>query len=126
MVAILGLLWLIGEPHLKNYIAEAIIQYDNKKKEEASSKVPLRALLSHKMEVADDEVHIELGKTYRTYKKEKNVIARIDSLCSVIKYLESEIQLNLDAIKLNYKDINQLNKESDNFRKQLDKHGLFH
>ena len=64
VTAILILLGLIGEPFLDQYIET--------KMEEArimdSSKVKLRKLLSDKMGVDEDDVHIEIGKMYRDVK----------------------------------------------------------
>ena len=123
VAAILGLLWLIGEPHLKNYIDGEIDRYDQVKKAEDLNKVQLRRLLSEKMQVADDEVHIELGKTY---KQDKRLAIVIDSLEKKIVILEKKVADNYNEIGLNYGDIKKLNKDNEHFRKQLDKHGLFH
>jgi hypothetical protein len=117
VVAILGLLWLLGEPHLKTYIDNEIEVYDGKQKAEDSKKVKLRKLLSDKMGVADDEVHIELG---HQYKNEKALASRVDSLLVIVEHLEGEIKLNLSALQLNYTDIKAINK------KLSDNHGLFH
>ena len=111
VAAILGLLWLIGEPHLKTYINDNIEQYDIEQKEANSKKVKLRTLLSTKMGVADDEVHIELGKQY---KNEKKLHFKLDSLGSEIEFLRKEIDLNLESIKLNYRDIQSLQTSVQN------------
>jgi hypothetical protein len=116
VVAILGLLWLLGEPHLKNYIIENIEVYDKAEKDEDSKKVKLRKLLSEKMDIDEDEVHIELSKLY---KEERRMTHKIDSLSNKIKYLEGEIKLNLNSLQMNYSDIKEINAK-------LSKHGLFH
>ena len=99
--AILAMLWFIGEPALEDYVDTHIKAYEQRKKEEVSNKVKLRTLLSDKMGVADDEVHIELGKIY---KDEKKVKADLDSL-------KKEVDLNKRAMQLNYKDIEELQKK---------------
>lgn len=120
VMAILGLLWLLGEPFLEDYVDNHISTYDERKKEEDSQKVGLRHLLGGKMEVADDEVHIELGKVYKHYNKEEvKIIKKIDSL-------QKEIELNYHEIGVNITDIHKLKEDNKHFRKQLDKHGLFH
>lgn len=120
--AILAFLWLIGEPFLEDYVDTHIEAYDKKKVEDDSKKAKLRRLLGEKMGVDDDEVHIELGHLYKN-EKSKDLI--IDSLIGRTKYLENEIKLNLEAIQLNYQDIKRLDKETDNLRQHLDRHGLF-
>ena len=120
VMAILGLLWLLGEPFLEDYVDNHISTYDERKKEEDSQKVSLRHLLGDKMQVADDEVHIELGKVYKSYSKDElKLVRKIDSL-------EKEIKLNYNEIGININDIQKLKDDNKHFRKQLDKHGLFH
>lgn len=70
LMAILTCLGFLGKPFLDDYIDAHIEAY----KVEASSKVKLRKLLSDKMGVDEDEVHIELG---RMYKKESNIVREI-------------------------------------------------
>ena len=65
LMAILTLVGFIGEPFLEDYVNSRIEGYEEKRRIEESNKVPLRKLLSDKMGVADDEVHIELGKAYK-------------------------------------------------------------
>ena len=103
VAAILGLLWLIGEPFLEDYVDGHIRSYDERMKEEQTNSVSLRHLLSDKMGVSDDEVHIELGKTYKKVKNEKDVLHIIDSLAR-------EINLNYQEIGVNIKDINALKR----------------
>jgi hypothetical protein len=105
VAAILGLLWLLGEPHLKTYIDKEIEVYDGKQKAEDSKKVKLRKLLSDKMGVADDEVHIELGQQY---KQEKELAAKVDSLAN-------QIDINKRAMQLNYQDIKNINYTIDSY-----------
>jgi len=64
MIALIGFL---GKPFLDDHIDEHIEAY----KTEASTKQKLRKLLSEKMGVDEDEVHIEIGKMYK--KKDKIV-----------------------------------------------------
>ena len=99
--AILAMLWFIGEPALEDYVRAQIKVHEEEQKEENSKKVKLRTLLSYKMGVADDEVHIELGKFY---KDEKMVKATLDSL-------KKEIKLNQISMQLNYADIENLKRE---------------
>ena len=96
--AILAMLWFIGEPALEDYVEAHIKIHEEEQKEVNSKKVKLRTLLSDKMNVASDEVHIELGKLY---KKEKKVKAALDSL-------KKEVNLNTISMQLNYKDIQDL------------------
>lgn len=100
VMAILGFLWLMGEPFLEDYVDNHISTYDERKKEEDSKKVGLRHLLGDKMEVADDEVHIELGKMYKHYSKEElKIIHKIDSLCNEVKLNYTEIGVNIRDVK---------------------------
>jgi hypothetical protein len=119
VAAILGLLWLIGEPHLRTYIDNEIELYDSKKKEENSKKVKLRTLLGEKMGIDDDEVHIEIG---HQYKKEKVLYKTIDSLEQVIGKLKTEDRALLNDINANYQDILDL---QDKLNQANKKHGLF-
>ena len=98
--AILAMLWFIGEPALEDYVKAQIKIHEERQKEVNSKKVKLRTLLSDKMNVADDEVHIELGKAY---KHEKKIKSKLDSL-------EKEVNLNARSMQLNYKDIKVLTK----------------
>ena len=123
IVAVIGLLWLIGEPALEKYTDERIDLYQQKRTEENSNKVKLRTLLSEKMEVADDEVHIELGKTY---KKDKLIVRELDSIKDVLRALKLKTDNNYTEIGLNYSDIQDLYKKESNLRGKLEKHGLFH
>lgn len=109
MATILGLLWLIGEPFLEDYVDSHIENYDAIQKESNTKKVKLRTLLSEKMGIDVDEVHIELGKTY---KQDKKIIKKIDSL-------QTEIELNLESIKLNYQDINAINRKIESIQGSL-------
>ena len=127
IMAILTLLWFIGEPALERYVDGHIDEYELKKKEEASGKVKLRHLLGDKMEVADDEVHIEIG---RMYKKEQTLYVTIDSLQERTSTLERKLAAikhtsdgNYKEIGLNYRDIKKLQKKMD---KAEETHGLFH
>lgn len=103
VMAILTLLAFLGKPHLVEFIDNEIEEYDEKKKEEDSGKAKLRTLLGHKMGVEDDEVHIELGKTYKKVMSEQDLIRKIDSL-------EREVKLNYAEIGVNIKDIKNLKK----------------
>jgi len=127
IMAILTLLWFIGEPALERYVDSHISAYEERKEEEASDKVSLRHLLGSKMEIADDEVHIELG---RMYLKEKTLYSSIDSLTAKNKELERRLRAvkitsdkNWEETTLNYRDIKKLQKKMD---KADQTHGLFH
>ena len=98
--AILAMLWFIGEPALEDYVKAQIKVHEEEQKEVNSKKVKLRTLLSDKMGVASDEVHIELGKIY---KGEKKVKATLDSL-------KKEVNLNKLAMQLNFADIEIITK----------------
>ena len=99
--AILAMLWFIGEPALEDYVEAHIKIHEEEQKEANSKKVKLRTLLSDKMDVASDEVHIELGKLY---KKEKKVKVTLDSL-------KKEVGLNTISMQLNYKDIQDIQEK---------------
>jgi len=101
--AILAMLWFIGEPALEDYVKAQIKVHEEEQKEVNSKKVKLRTLLSYKMDVASDEVHIELGKTYRS---EKKVKVTLDSL-------KKEVNLNKLAMQLNFSDIEEIIKRLD-------------
>lgn len=119
IMAILTLLWFIGEPALERYVDTHISTYEGRKAEEDSKKVKLRHLLSTKMGVDDDEVHIEIGNVYKKVMAEPNIKHVLDSL-------GREVELNYHEIGVNTEAINKLQKDNKYFRKQLDKHGLFH
>jgi hypothetical protein len=127
ITAIIALLWLIGEPALEGYVDSHINTYEERRSEEEkaknSDKIPFRHLLGGKMEVADDEVHIELGRMYQNEGVLKHKIdslqIRIISLDRKIKSLETKSAQNYNEIGLNYADIKKINKK-------LEKHGLFH
>jgi len=82
MMGLCVAVWFFGEPFLEDYVSSHIEQYEEKHKQELSSKVKLRSLLSSKMGCDIDEVHIEIGKMYR---EEKTVRTSIDSLDASIK-----------------------------------------
>ena len=127
LMAILTLLWFIGEPALERYVDSHISAYEERKAEEATHKVKLRHLLGDKMEIADDEVHIELG---RMYKKEQTLYITIDSLQEKLNAVERKLAAvrstsdkNYKESLLNYRDIKKLQKKMDKAEEQ---HGLFH
>jgi hypothetical protein len=70
IIATLTALWFFGEPFLEDYVESHFDTYELKHEEENSKKVKLRNLLSDKMGVAPDEVHIELGRMYQSEKPE--------------------------------------------------------
>lgn len=119
IVAVIGLLWLIGEPALEKYTDERIDLYQQKRIEENSNKVKLRTLLSEKMEVADDEVHIELGKTY---KQDKHIVRTLDSLERVITALKTSQANDHKDIALNYGDILDIQEKIATANQR---HGIF-
>lgn len=119
IMAILTLLWFIGEPALERYVDTHISTYEERKAEEDSKKVKLRHLLGTKMGVDDDEVHIEIGHVYKKVMSEADAKRTLDSL-------KKEVELNYYEIGMNIKAIKKLQEDNKHFRKQLDKHGLFH
>jgi hypothetical protein len=72
IVATLGSVWFFGEPFLEDYVESHIDAYELKHKEENSKKEKLRKLLSDKMLIPQDEVHIELGRMYQNEIGERN------------------------------------------------------
>jgi hypothetical protein len=81
IVPIVTLLLAAIEPFAEDYIDNRIDLIFQQQKEKDSSKESLRKLLSNKMGVDTDEVHIELGRMYTSEKEFKNNIATlIDSL----------------------------------------------
>jgi hypothetical protein len=81
IVPIVTLLLAAIEPFAEDYIDNRIDLIFQQQKEKDSSKESLRKLLSNKMGVDTDEVHIELGRMYTSEKEFKNNIAiLIDSL----------------------------------------------
>jgi hypothetical protein len=103
VMAIFALVGFLGKPHMIDFIDNEIEAYDERKKEEDAGKVKLRRLLGHKMGVEDDEVHIELGKTYKKVMAEKDLSRLVDSLTK-------EVELNYYEIGQNIKDIKALKK----------------
>ena len=95
--AILAMLWFIGEPALERYVEAQIGVHEEEMKLGESNKIKLRALLSDKMGIPSDEVHIELGQHYRN---RNIIISNIDSLKKEILRLK---RFNKAVIKeLNY------------------------
>jgi hypothetical protein len=81
IVPIVTLLLAAIEPFAEDYIDNRIDLIFQQQKQIDSSKESLRKLLSNKMGVDADEVHIELGRMYTSEKEFKNNIAiLIDSL----------------------------------------------
>jgi len=107
VMAILTVIGFIGKPHLTEFIDAEIQAYDLIQQEKSSNKVKLRHLLSGKMGVADDEVHIKLGEQY---KNEKVLINRVDSLhVEIIRLKQKNIRL-IEDINDNYSDILKLRR----------------
>ena len=80
LMAILGLFWFIGEPALERYVEAQIQLHEDNRKQEPSG-VKLRELLGYKMGVANDEVHIEIG---RQYKHQKMLVNEVDSISKIV------------------------------------------
>lgn len=93
MVALCTALWFFGEPYLEDYVDNHIEVYDQKLAEEKSSKVKLRTLLAGKMGVEEDEVHIELGRLYKT-EESKFLQSKQD-----VNYVESKLTKELKELK---------------------------
>ena len=81
VVPIVTLLLAAIEPFAEDYIDKRIDLIFKEQKEKDSSKESLRKLLSNKMGVDTDEVHIELGRMYTSEKAfKKSIAVLIDSL----------------------------------------------
>lgn len=81
IVPIVTLLLAAIEPFAEDYIDKRIDLIFKEQKEKDSSKESLRKLLSNKMGVDADEVHIELGRMYTSEKAfKKSIAVLIDSL----------------------------------------------
>jgi hypothetical protein len=81
VVPIVTLLLAAIEPFAEDYIDKRIDLIFKEQKEKDSSKESLRKLLSNKMGVDRDEVHIELGRMYTSEKAfKKSIAVLIDSL----------------------------------------------
>ena len=108
MAVIVGL-WFFGETHFNNkvderinlflkspemqiYIDNVITKHEAEQTKTNSKKVKLRKLLANKMAVAEDEVHIEIGKLYKAEPEqiEANNL-KIKELKNRIKILENKI-----------------------------------
>jgi hypothetical protein len=80
-IPIVTLLLAAIEPFAEDYIDNRIDLIFQQQKQIDSSKESLRKLLSNKMGVDTDEVHIELGRMYTSEKEFKsNIAILIDSL----------------------------------------------
>jgi len=93
IVATLVSVWFFGEPFLEDYVENHFEAYDIKHKKENSQKVKLRKLLSDKMDVDEDEVHIELGRMYQAEKVSKD---KRNKIIKEIKYLYPQTVLNYE------------------------------
>jgi predicted RNase H-related nuclease YkuK (DUF458 family) len=58
-------LGFIAKPFLDDYIDEHIEAHREVVKEEESNKQSFRSLLAPKMDIDEDEIHIELGRMYK-------------------------------------------------------------
>ncbi len=81
IIPVVTLLLAAIEPFAEDYIDKRIDLIFKEQKEKDSSKQSLRKLLSNKMGVDTDEVHIELGRMYTSEKAfKKSIAVLIDSL----------------------------------------------
>jgi len=81
IIPIVTILLAAIEPFAEDYIDKRIDLIFKEQKEKDSSKESLRKLLSKKMGIDVDEVHIELGKLYTSEKAfKRNIAIIIDSL----------------------------------------------
>ncbi len=81
IVPIVTLLLAAIEPFAEDYIDKRIDLTFKEQKQKDTSKESLRKLLSNKMNIDTDEVHIELGRLYTSEKAFKRSITNlIDSL----------------------------------------------
>lgn len=81
VMAMISLTVYLGEPFLEDYVNDQVDLHIKELKAEDSSKESLRKLLSNKMGVDVDEVHIELGKLYSKEEEFKNnIVNLIDSI----------------------------------------------
>jgi len=93
MVALCTAMWFFGEPFLEDYVESHFEEYDSKKeaeyKHKESQRISFRSLLSDKMSVDNDEVHIELGRLYKSEKIERK--AMYNYIDSIYKKLKKQI-----------------------------------
>jgi len=75
IISLCGSLWFFGEPFLERYVNNKIQQERTRIETEDKGKVKLRKLLSDKMGIPADEVHIEIG---RLYQDEEEIWEEID------------------------------------------------
>lgn len=81
IVPVVTILLAAIEPFAEDYIDKRIDLIFKEQKEKDSSKQSLRKLLSNKMGIDTDEVHIELGRMYTSEKAfKKSIVVLIDSL----------------------------------------------
>lgn len=102
IVATLTAIWFFTEPFLEDYIQEHFETYDSRKKEEwkerKSNIVSLTTLLSEKMGVDEDEVHIEIGKLYNSG---NNTLLKIEENNQKLKvYSDSLKTLKIEILKM--------------------------
>lgn len=81
IVPIVTLLLAAIEPFAEDYIDKRIDLTFKEQKQKDTSKESLRKLLSNKMNIDTDEVHIELGRLYTSEKAfKRSITTLIDSL----------------------------------------------
>ena len=56
----------INSAEFNKFVDQTITEYEEKHKQKNTSTVSLRKLLADKMGVDEDEVHIEIGRFYKT------------------------------------------------------------
>jgi len=82
----------VDSPDFKYLVDKVISDYEEELKNKDSSKIGLRKLLADKMGIAEDEVHIELG---RMFKAEKILFKDLKiELKRVIKRYHPELNIN--------------------------------
>jgi predicted metalloendopeptidase len=85
MMAIIGLVAFLAKPFLAEFVDTHIETYDQAKKEEDSKKEKLRKLLGGKMGIEEDEVHIEIGKMYKSEKEKEQAIEDLQKLVNALR-----------------------------------------
>jgi uncharacterized protein YneF (UPF0154 family) len=92
IVPIVSLSWLIAQPLIENYIIKKVDEYEKAKpKIEETS---LRELLSDKMGVPSDEVHIKIGEMYRNQGNEE-IKRLINEIINEIHYYHDDSILQM-------------------------------
>lgn len=86
----------INSPEFSIFVDGIISDYEEELSKRDSGTLKLRILLAMKMGVDEDEVHIELGKAYKDYRKFKiTTLELLNKIVTVLTKLDSTVKIEV-------------------------------